>query len=122
MAMPLDHTWMAQWSHFFEIDGSKPNLSRRIGKEFSGGLFSRELFGPVDETGAVGLGYRDLLGGAFVGMWRVAALAAEIRERRPGLARLSPLIVDDALRHRELAEWLGRHHQAHGLSGQDVEA
>ena len=29
--MPLDATWIVRWSRFFEIKGSRPNFSRRIG-------------------------------------------------------------------------------------------
>jgi len=120
--MPLDHTWMAQWGRFFEIGGSRPNLSRRIGPELSGGLFSGEVFGAVDETGSVGLGYRDLLNGAFVGLWSVVALAAELRARRPALARLSPLLSDDAHRVAQLGAWLRRHRVSNGLGDADIDA
>jgi hypothetical protein len=119
--MPLDDTWMAQWSHFFEIDGSNPNLSRRIGPEFSGGLFSGEVFGAIDETGSMGLGYRDLLNGAFVGTWSVAALADELRRCKPELASLSPLLVEDQERTARIRSWLSRHRIANGLSEQDVD-
>jgi hypothetical protein len=119
--MPLDDTWMAQWSHFFEIGGSKPNLSRRIGPEFSGGLFSGEIFGAIDETGSMGLGYRDLLNGAFVPMWSVAALADELRKCKPELTSLSPLLLDDQQRTLRVRGWLSRHRIANGLSEQDID-
>jgi hypothetical protein len=119
--MPLDDTWMAQWSHFFEIGGSKPNLSRRIGPEFSGGLFSGEVFGATDETGSVGLGYRDLQSGAFVATWSVAALADELRRCKPKTARLSALLLDDQQRTIRIREWLSRHRIANGLSEHDID-
>ncbi|RXT46639.1 peroxidase family protein [Bradyrhizobium betae] len=120
--MPLDETWMAQWSYFFDMGGEHgPNLSRRIGPEFSGGLFSGEIFGPIDQTGSVGLGYRDLLSGAFVGLWSVSALADEIRVRKPELAGLSPLLRDDELRIRRLREWLASYAMSNGLSGSDID-
>jgi hypothetical protein len=119
--MPLDDTWMAQWSHFFESGGRKPNLSRRIGPEFSGGLFSGEVFGSVDETGSVGLGYRDLLSGAFVAIWSVTALADELRKCRPQLAGKSALLLDDRQRTLRLRAWLSRHRIANGLSEQDID-
>jgi hypothetical protein len=119
--MPLDDTWMAQWSHFFEIGGSNPNLSRRIGPEFSGGLFSGEVFGAIDETGSMGLGYRDLLNGAFVAMWSVAALADELRRCKPELASLSPLLLDDQQRTVRVRAWLSRHRTANGLGEQDID-
>jgi len=118
--MPLDETWMAQWPRFFQIGAQRPNLSRRIGPSFAGGLFSGEVFGPVDETESVGLAYRDLLSSAFIPQWSIAALAAEIRSRRPGLAELSPLLSDDRERERQIGDWLGRHRLASGLSDEDI--
>jgi hypothetical protein len=118
--MPLDETWIAQWSHFFEIGGSEPNLSRRIGPEFSGGLFSGEVFSAIDKTRSVGLGYRDLLSGAFVGMWSVSSLACEIRRRRPQFAGLSRLLLYDAFRIDRLRTWLSTCRVSNGLSDQDL--
>jgi hypothetical protein len=118
--VPLDETWMVQWSHFFEIDGSMPNLSRRIGPEVSDGLLSSELFGPLDDTSTVGLPYRDLLGGAFAGLWSVHALAAELRRRVPQAANLSPLLSDDALRQAALTNFLCQHQDTTGLSDDEV--
>ena len=118
--MPLDETWMAQWSRFFEIGRQRPNLSRRIGPSFSGGLFSGEVFGPIDETESVGLAYRDLLSSAFIPQWSVPALAAEIRAQRPALAELSPLLWDDRERERQIGDWLGRHRLANGLNDEDI--
>ena len=60
--MPLDETWMIRWSHFFRINGSKPNFSRRIGPYLSDGLGNDQIFPAFDETERVGLLYRDLLG------------------------------------------------------------
>ena len=59
--MPLDETWMVQWSRFFEINGSTPNFSRRIGPHLSDGLGNDQIFPAFDETERVGLLYRDLL-------------------------------------------------------------
>ena len=50
--MPLDETWMVQWSRFFEINGSRPNFSRRIGPYLSDGLGHDEIFSSFDETGS----------------------------------------------------------------------
>ena len=119
--MPLDETWMAQWSRFFAIGTQRPNLSRRIGPSFSGGLFSGEIFGPIDETESVGLAYRDLLSSAFIPQWSVPALAAELRVQRPSLAELSPLVLDDRERAREIRDWLGRHRLANGLHEEEID-
>ena len=98
-----------------------PNLSRRIGPELSGGLFSGEVFGAVDETGNVGLGYRDLLNGAFVSLWSVEALAEQLRQSRPALAALSPLLLDNQRRAAGIKGWLNRHRIANGLSEPEID-
>ncbi len=118
--MPLDETWMAQWSRFFQVGTQRPNLSRRIGPSFSGGLFSGEVFGPIDETESVGLAYRDLLSSAFIPQWSVPALAAQVRSQQPALAELSPLLRDDRERERQIGDWLGRHRLANGLNDEDI--
>jgi hypothetical protein len=69
----------------------------------------------------VGLGYRDLLSGAFIAMWSVAALADELRECRPQLASTSALLLDDQQRTIRLRAWLSRHRIANGLSEQDID-
>ena len=48
--MPLDETWMVQWSRFFEINETKPNFSRRIGPYLSDGLGNDQIFPAFDET------------------------------------------------------------------------
>ena len=89
--MPLDETWMVQWSRFFEINGSTPNFSRRIGPHLSDGLGNDQIFPAFDETERVGLLYRDLLGAGLAGMWSVDALIAEIGNRRPHfIAHVAP--------------------------------
>jgi Animal haem peroxidase len=117
--MPLDDSWMAQWSRFFAIGGDRPNLSRRIAPSLAGGLFSGEVFGPIDETQSVGLAYRDLLSSAFIPQWSVPALAAEIFAERAELAELSPLLADRTQRERQIGDWLARHRLASGLNDED---
>ena len=85
--MPLDETWMVQWSRFFEINGSTPNFSRRIGPHLSDGLGNDQIFPAFDETERVGLLYRDLLGAGLAGMWSVDALIAEIGNSQTAVHR-----------------------------------
>ena len=85
--MPLDETWMVQWSRFFEINGSTPNFSRRIGPYLSDGLGNDQIFPAFDETERVGLLYRDLLGAGMAGMWSVDALIAEIAHPQTAVHR-----------------------------------
>jgi hypothetical protein len=119
--MPLDETWMVQWSHFFEINGSKPNYSRRIGPYLSDGLGHDEIFSSFDETGRVGLLYRDLLGSALTGMWSVDAMITEIAARRPDLIGLSRLLSDRAYRTSQLRDWLMSAPSYGGLTTEDIE-
>src|SRR3954464_6904819 len=119
--MPLDETWMVQWSRFFEINGSTPNLSRRIGPHLSDGLGNDQIFPAFDETERVGLLYRDLLGAGLAGMWSVDALVAEIGNRKPELVAASRLLTDRAYRADQLREWLVSSQVYGALTDQDIE-
>ncbi len=119
--MPLDETWMVQWSRFFEINGSTPNLSRRIGPHLSDGLGNDQIFPAFDETERVGLLYRDLLGAGLAGMWSVDALIAEVGRRSPRLMAGSRLLADRAWRVDRLREWLAAGQVYGALTRQDIE-
>ncbi|MBV9562110.1 MAG: hypothetical protein JOY90_16935 [Bradyrhizobium sp.] len=119
--MPLDETWMVQWSRFFEIDGSRPNFSRRIGPYLSDGLGNDKIFASFDETERVGLLYRDLVGSALAGMWSVDALIAEIAARRPQFVAASRLLADHAYRSAQLRAWLSSAPAYGKLTSEDVE-
>jgi hypothetical protein len=119
--MPLDETWMVQWSRFFEINGSKPNFSRRIGPYLSDGLGNEQIFPAFDETERVGLLYRDLLGAGLAGMWSVEALIAEIGNRRPHFIAMSRLLADRGYRVHQLREWLAAAPAYGALSAADIE-
>jgi hypothetical protein len=118
--MPLNESWVVQWSQFFEIDGSNPNLSRRIGPKFSDALGSDKIFPAIDETNRVGLAYRDLMSSSLAGLWSVDHLIEELRGRRPELIGLSPLTASREWRARRIAQWL-REEPAYGrLSEEDI--
>ncbi|SDN76182.1 Animal haem peroxidase [Afipia sp. GAS231] len=119
--MPLDETWMIRWSHFFRINGSKPNFSRRIGPYLSDGLGNDQIFPAFDETERVGLLYRDLLGAGLAGMWSVDALIAEIAARRPHFIALSRLLFDRDYRVSQLREWLAAAPAYGKLTDEDIE-
>ena len=120
--MPLDETWMVQWSRFFEINGSRPNFSRRIGPYLSDALGSDHIFPAFDDTERVGLLYRDLLGATLAGMWSVDALIAEIGARRPDFIAGSRLLGDRAWRVEQLRIWLSSASAAYGgLTPADIE-
>jgi hypothetical protein len=119
--MPLDSTWIVRWSRFFEIAGSRPNYSRRIGPFLSDGLGHDRIFPAVDHTNRVGLLYRDLLGSALAGMWSVDALIAEIAARRPPFIGLSQLLADRSFRVSQIREWLACEPIYGGLTADDIE-
>ena len=120
---PLRKEWLIAWSNFFCIDGSKPNLSRRIGPQYSAPLMKNpDIFPPQLEgsgtSGAdplsVGLAYRDLMSSGLAGLWSVGALIEEIKRKRPELIALSPLLSDPGQRAAALKDWLGRHARSKG--------
>lgn len=118
--MPLDTTWIVRWSRFFEIQGSRPNFSRRIGPFLSDGLGNDQIFPAVDQTNRVGLLYRDLLGSALAGLWSVDALIAEIAVRRPHFVALSPLLADRCYRISQISQWLASEPAYGGLTSEDI--
>ena len=118
--MPLNASWIVQWSKFFDLD-SRPNLSQRIGPQFSGGLTSEALFPHVDETQELGLPYRDLVSGAAVALWSVAGLMEEIRQRAPGLVDAAPL-ADAAARAQAITSWLSQPGAGGGLTPGQIDA
>jgi len=118
--MPLNESWIVQWSQFFEIDGSRPNLSRRIGPKFADALGSDQIFPAIDETNRVGLSYRDLMSASLVGLWSLDALLEKLRRLRPDLIGLSQLLANREWRVRRLAAWL-REDPAYGrLTEEDI--
>jgi hypothetical protein len=119
--MPLDSSWIVRWSRFFEIDGSRPNFSRRIGPYLSDGLGNDQIFPAFDETDRVGLLYRDLFGAAIAGLWSVDALIAEIAVRRPQFINMSRLLSDRAWRVSQVREWLASAPVYGGLTADDIE-
>jgi hypothetical protein len=119
--MPLDATWIIRWSRFFEIKGSRPNFSRRIGPYLSDGLGNDQIFPAVDQTNRVGLLYRDLLGASLAGLWSVNALVAEIAARRPHFIGMSRLLADRSYRISQIREWLASETSYGGLSPEDIE-
>jgi hypothetical protein len=119
--MPLDATWIVRWSRFFEIKGSRPNYSRRLGPFLSDGLGNDQIFPAFDQTNRVGLLYRDLLGASLAGMWSVDGLIAEIAVRRPHFISMSRLLADRPYRVSRLRDWLASETSYGGLNFEDIE-
>jgi heme peroxidase len=107
--LPLDETWIIRWSQFFTINGSAPNLSRRIGPQYSDGFLA--IFPQLDQqTKQAGLAFRDLMSGGLLGLWSVDALIEKIAASRPEFIKLSPLLSDRPRRVTRLTEWLTSGH------------
>jgi Animal haem peroxidase len=119
--LPLDETWIVQWSRFFSVQGSRPNFSQRIGPTFSTDLISRQVFEEIDETGSVGLAYRDLVSGAAVQPWSVPALIDEIGAAAPDLVAASRLLADRRYREGSLRAWMREESERSGLLEADIE-
>jgi hypothetical protein len=118
--MPLNESWIVQWSQFFEIEGSRPNLSRRIGPKFADALGSDRIFPAIDETNRVGLAYRDLMSSSLAGLWSVDALIERLRALCPDLIGLSRLTANRDWRIRRLAHWLGEEPAYGRLTAEDI--
>ena len=119
--MPLDSSWIVRWSRFFEINGSRPNFSRRIGPFLSDGLGNDQIFPAVDQTNRVGLLYRDLVGAAVAGLWSVNALVTEIGAKCPQLIGASRLLADRPYRINQIREWLASETAYGDLTAEDIE-
>jgi hypothetical protein len=123
--LPLEEKWILRWSYFFEIDGSRPNLSRRIGPAFSPALIDNGLFRPIDEIRTQGgLAYRDLLVGQFLNLWPVPELIATIKRLRPALFEEATFLSHPDKDGRDYQAHLRDHLQAvkadEGLNDGDV--
>jgi len=119
--LPLDESWAVQWSKFFPIAGSQPNRSKRIGPSLSPDFLSDLVFDRIDETGIVGLAYRDLVNGAASPVWSVTPLIEEIRKRKPRLIQASRLLSDADYRQAAIGSWLAEDNAATGLTAEDIQ-
>ncbi len=104
--MPLDRSWIVQWSGFFDLGTVPANLSQRIAPLYSSGLSSEEIFPHVDETQELGLAYRDLISAAASGLWSVGSLIDAIRLAAADALDGAPLLTDADARHDAVAQWL----------------
>ena len=106
-AMPFTFDWAVAWSLFFDMGEVKPNLSRRIQPFYSTQFLHPGAFPAFDETGRIGLGYRDMLSAAFAGLWSVPALVERLRDvPRLGQFFQESWVADRAKREAALSAWL----------------
>jgi hypothetical protein len=108
---PIRDIWVAEWSRFFSIEGSRPQLSRRIGPGYNAVMLYDTLFrnayvgtgnGAPDETMS-GLLYRDLVRGSLTGLRTVNSLAALLPA---AVLDRSRLLADREHRIATLRAWL----------------
>ena len=118
--MPLDESWIVQWSRFFAVSAQTVNHSRRIGPSLSTDLLSSLVFDRVDDTNAVGVFYRDLIFGALVPVPTVSALIAHFKALCPGLVESSPLLSDEQYRIAAFQRWLEEGKAVTGLSSLEI--
>jgi Animal haem peroxidase len=121
--MPLDATWLINWSQFFETGATAPpNLSQLIGPTVSQGLMDLGLFGPIDDSRWFGLPYRDLTSGALAGLWSVDALIAAIGSQNPTLIAALPNLTRSPAARTRLVTWLSQAPGVTGLAAEDIAA
>ncbi len=82
--LPVDTSWVVDWSRFFKICDREPNFSRRIGPVYAGPLTDSAVFKPLTADDTDGLPDRDLVTGSYAGLWSVPALCRELRARNLG--------------------------------------
>lgn len=119
--LPLDESWPVQWSKFYTVAGSTPNLSRRLAPSFSIDLVSGLVFERIDGTETPGLAYRDLVNSAGMPTWSVEALIAELKALAPSFFTESRLLSDAEHRRRVLVEWLSHRREASGMTDADID-
>ena len=88
---PLPKTWTVSWDLYFEIDGSTPQLSRRIDTKMTGPL---SRLPPMFDEGRRSLAFLDMLRGRALGLPSGQAVARAMGTSRPdqlGLTGEAPL-------------------------------
>ena len=124
LRMPLSRNWIIDWSNFFVINGSAPNLSQRIRPKYTPALLNPELFPIIEDTSQPGLACRDLVSSVELGLWSVDRLierlgvnsGSGISEAISKCVNGSRLLMDKDLRRCLLAKWLADHAGSHTLS------
>lgn len=120
--LPLDQSWMPDWSLFFPPANEKSNLSRRIGPSISSGLYSKEVFDHIDSTQSPGLIYRDLLNGYQSTTWSVSGLIDEINRKNSQLLLTSRLSQCEEVRFTAIKTWLKERQSAARFSDEELNA
>lgn len=117
--LPVDRTWVVDWSRFFKTSDREPNYSHRIGPVFAGPLTNSSTFKRLTEADTDGLPNRDLVTGCFSHLWSVPALCSELRAR--GLGALVPDYGDWKATVRSWLEKPASVHDLAPLSPADID-
>jgi len=70
-SVPVRPEWLVDWSLFFQIGPSSPNLSRRIGPDYPSVLQNEGMFPPFAKGDAGGIAFRDYLSSCFANLRKV---------------------------------------------------
>jgi hypothetical protein len=82
-SVPVRPEWLVDWSLFFPIGGSSPNLSRRIGPDYAAVLQNEGMFPPLARGDAGGIAFRDYLSSCFANLRKVPDLWHEFASLLP---------------------------------------
>ncbi|TPI28312.1 hypothetical protein FJW08_21295 [Mesorhizobium sp. B3-2-1] len=125
---PISEHWIADWSHFFEIAGSTPQFSRRIGPTVNevllsaytipilcvgpdskaldstaAGLLNQVDRGALPDPNASGLLFSDLVRGTIGGLLRLDALIEKLPQT---VLATAPLLGEATKRSQAIQSWL----------------
>jgi hypothetical protein len=125
---PLGRDWIVNWSKFFAVNGSAPNLSQRIRPTYSPGLLDQELFPALTFTDQPGLACHDLFSSIEVGLWSVDRLIEKLANIDPrGVGQRvrdcvsnARILADKQFRTQKLADWLSQHRASTTLRDEDI--
>lgn len=112
--VPVSSRWLVDWSLFFDVGSSRPNLSVRIGPGFSPVLMNSGLFPALSDTDTPGLANRDMLSAAYAELWSVPPLVSELRSH----PEISAVLPSFEVWKQPLRNWLSRYGT---LSSENVE-
>lgn len=78
--LPLEPSWLADWSRFFAVNAPAQNHARRIGPSYAGTFASPYLF-PTKDLQGRGLITLDMIAGIGETLWSVPALIEMLHDR-----------------------------------------
>lgn len=127
--MPLNRTWMVDWSLFFDLrseatSGTVRNLSHRIGPHYSDVFEDSAAFKTLSAIDVSGLAHRDMLSALYAGQWSVPKLSEMLGQLMSASGSgLSGLILPDyAPKWQPLIKaWLEQDFPGGAIAGPDLD-